>query len=201
MSHTGEAGPIGTTGSSSCCRGGQGSPVEMVFTPVDPVITLPQFLQLMNDDLQNEWTHLQFYLYHASHITGLHAEEYKEFFTDAAKGELEHVQQFLDRLLGLNFALPNQSGKSFPVFTKVEDALWHAVQLEEEVVKNYAFRLTQLERLSSAHPTVAPYLTLFYEDQLQDSYEDAEKMRRILADTLALQYRSATAATERGRGR
>lgn len=200
MSHTGEAGPIGPTGSSSCCRGGQGSPIE-AFTPVEPIITLPQFLQLMNDDLQNEWTHLQFYLYHASHITGLHAEEYKEFFTDAAKGELEHVQQFLDRLLGLNFALPNQSGKSFPVFTKVEDALWHAVQLEEEVVKNYSFRLTQLERLLSAHPTVAPYLTLFYEDQLQDSYEDAEKMRRILADTLALQYRSATAATERGRGR
>jgi bacterioferritin (cytochrome b1) len=158
---------------------------------VDPILTLPQFLQLMNNDLQNEWTHLQFYLYHASHITGLHAEEYKEFFTDAAKGELEHVQQFLDRLLGLNFALPSQSGKQYTVYTKVEDALWHAVKLEEEVAENYAVRLGQLERLAAAHPTKAKYLTLFYEDQLQDSYEDAEKMRRILADTLALQYRAA----------
>ena len=164
----------------------------------------------MNDDLQNEWTHLQFYLYHASHITGLHAEEYKEFFTDASKGELEHVQQFLDRLLGLNFALPNQSGKQFPVFTKVEDALWHAIRLEEEVAANYTVRINQLERLAAAHPITAKYLTLFYEDQLQDSYEDAEKMRRIMANTLALQYRSAHAAAgdpvhtvnrEHGRGR
>jgi bacterioferritin (cytochrome b1) len=187
MSHTGDRGPVGPSG--SCCRGAQGAPVDF---PVNPTLTLPQFLQTMNNDLQNEWTHLQFYLYHASHITGLHAEEYKEFFTEAAKGEMEHVQAFLDRLLGLNFNLPNSSGKQFPVFTKVEDALWHAVKLEEEVVENYAHRLVQLDRLLSAHPATAAYLKIFYEDQLQDSYEDAEKMRRILADTLALQYRRAT---------
>lgn len=172
MSHSGEPGPVGPPGI--------------------PSLTLPQFLQTMNNDLQNEWTHLQFYLYHASYITGLHAEEYKEFFTDAAKGEMEHVQAFLDRLLGLNFTLPNYSGKQFPVFTKVEDALGHAIKLEEEVVENYAQRLVQLDRLLPAHPTVASYLKIFYEDQLQDSYEDAEKMRRILADTLALQYRRST---------
>lgn len=182
---TGDTGP--TADNKGCCRGALEALVDLA--PADQTLTLPKFLQLMNDDLQNEWTHLQFYLYHASHITGLHAEEYKEFFTDAAKGELEHVQQFLDRLLGLNFALPNQSGKKFPVFTKVEDALWHAIQLEEEVAVNYTLRLSQLERLASAHPVAAKYLSLFYEDQLQDSYEDAEKMRRIMADTLALQYR------------
>lgn len=160
--------------------------------PGEPGLTLPRFLELMNADLQNEWTHLQFYLYHASYITGLHAEEYKEFFTAAAKGELQHVQQFLDRLFGLNFNLPHQSGKPFPIFTKVEDAIWHAIKLEEEVVEIYATRLQQLEQLSGAHKVAAAYLTLFYEDQLQDSYEDAEKMRRIMADTLALQYRRAS---------
>jgi|688.fasta_scaffold261313_2 bacterioferritin (cytochrome b1) len=154
-------------------------------------LTLPQFLQLMNEDLHNEWTHLQFYLYHASYITGLHAEEYKEFFTNAAKGELEHVQAFLDRLLGLHFALPNSSGKNFPSFTKVEDALGHSVQLEEEVVNNYAKRIAQLDALAGTWPVESAYLKIFYEDQLQDSYEDCEKLRRILADTLKHQYRAA----------
>lgn len=169
MSHTGEPGPVG-----------------------EPGLTLPYFLQLMNGDLQNEWTHLQFYLYHASHITGLHAEEYKEFFTNAANGELEHVQQFLDRLLGLHFNLPNQSGIQFPVYTKVEDALWHAIQMEEDVVRNYSKRLQQLDMLSGTWPAEAAYLTIFYEDQIQDSYEDAEKMRRIMGDTLPMQYRRVT---------
>lgn len=147
-------------------------------------MTLPQFLEIMNADLQNEWTHLQFYLYHASSITGLHAAEYREFFTDAAKGEMQHVQQFLDRLFGLNVPLPNQTGKQFPVFTKVEDALQHSVKLENEVVENYAKRLTQLDELAATWPVEAAYLTVFYEDQLQDSYEDCERLRRILADDL-----------------
>lgn len=147
-------------------------------------MTLPQFLEIMNADLQNEWTHLQFYLYHASSITGLHAAEYREFFTDAAKGEMQHVQMFLDRLFGLHFDLPNSSGKQFPIYTKVEDALVGAIRLENEVVQNYAKRLTQLDDLAGAWPAEAAYLTVFYEDQLQDSYEDCERMRRLLADVL-----------------
>lgn len=152
----------------------------------EPGLTLPQFLELMNSDLQNEWTHLQFYLYHASSITGLHAEEYKEFFTEAAKGEMQHVQQFLDRLFGLNYTQPHQSGAFFPVYTKVEDAIAGAIKIENEVVQTYAKRLGQLEGLVVAHPAIAAYLTVFYEDQLQDSYEDCEKMRRRLADDLRL---------------
>lgn len=154
-------------------------------------MTLPQFLELMNADLQNEWTHLQFYLYHASAITGLHVAEYREFFTDAAKGELQHVQQFLDRLFGLHFSVPNSSGNQFPLCTDVESALAHAVRLEEEVVKNYATRITQLDELAAAHPVEAAYLTIFYEDQLQDSYEDCERIRRILADTPPQGHRAA----------
>ena len=154
-------------------------------------LTLPKFLELMNADLQNEWTHLQFYLYHASAITGLHAEEYKEFFTDAAKGEMQHVQQFLDRLFGLHFNLPNASGNQFPLCTDVENALVQAMRLEEEVVKNYATRLTQLDALAAVYPVESAYLKIFYEDQLQDSYEDCEHIRRILADTLTHRYRAA----------
>jgi bacterioferritin (cytochrome b1) len=154
-------------------------------------MTLPQFVQLMNGDLANEWTHLQFYLYHASSITGLHAEEYKEFFTDAAKGEMEHVQQFLDRLFGLGCNSPNSGGIQFPVFTGVNSALTHAIKLEEEVAANYVTRLGQLDEVAKTWPVQAAYLKVFYEDQLQDSYEDCEKLRRIMADDLTQIIRRA----------
>ena len=159
MSHTGEPGAVG-----------------------EPGLTFQRFLELMNSDLQNEWTHLQFYLYHASSISGLHAAEYKEFFTEAAKGEMEHVQQFLDRLYGFNYTQPHQSGSFFPYYTKVADAVAAAINMENDVVKNYTKRLQQLEQLSSVHPERAAYLTIFYEDQIKDSYEDCEKMRRLAGD-------------------
>lgn len=142
-------------------------------------MTLDAFLKFMDDDLSREWTHLKFYLYHSAAIAGLHAAEYREFFTKAAQGEMEHVQQFLDRLYGLNYLRPTQSAASFPVTTDVVAALEQAIKLESEVVKNYTTRLKQLETLGDE--TAAAYLTIFYENQLEDSYEDCERMRRLLA--------------------
>lgn len=144
-------------------------------------MTLSQFLEIMNGDLANEWTHLSFYLYHASAVSGLHAHEYKEFFTEAATGEMAHVRAFLDRLFGLNYAQPGQSSKPFPYATHPENILTLAIKLEEEVVTNYTQRLVQLDQLALAHPETAAYLKVFYEDQLQDSYEDCEHMRRLLS--------------------
>lgn len=150
----------------------------------EPGLTLQSFLEFMNNDLQNEWTHLKFYLYHSTFITGLHSEEYREFFSDAAKGEMEHVQAFMDRLLGMNYPNPTQSSAAFSVFSHPADALTHAIELEMHVAENYVQRLKQLEYLAAAYPVTARYLTVFYEDQLKDSYEDCEHMRRIMADDL-----------------
>lgn len=142
--------------------------------------TLGAFVSMINDDLKNEWTHLQFYLYHASAVTGLHAEEYKEFFTDAAKGEMEHVQQFLDCLYGFDFVQPCSSGHPFATYTRVEDILIEAHTLERQVVVTYARRLEQLKALDDK--VAAAYLEVFYENQLQDSFEDARHIQRILGD-------------------
>lgn len=144
-------------------------------------MTLSQFLEIMNADLANEWTHLSFYLYHASAVAGLHAHEYKEFFTEAAKGEMVHVQAFLDRLHGLNYAQPCQGPKAFSYASRIEDILTLAIKLEEDVVTNYTQRLKQLDDLAISHPETAAYLKVFYEDQIQDSYEDCEHMRRLVA--------------------
>lgn len=141
---------------------------------------LAEFVELMNKDLQLEWTHLQFYLYHAGAVTGLHAEEYREFLFEAAKGELNHVMQFTHRLFGLNYPRPTTLGHIFPKFTEITDILTYAIILETEVADNYAKRLNQLDLLVDENPTTAAYLTIFYENQLEDSYEDCEKMRRIM---------------------
>lgn len=141
-------------------------------------MTLKEFVAQMHDDLRNEWTHLQFYLYHSSAVAGLHAAEFKEFLTDEARGEFEHVQNFLDRLFGLGETPNCTSGYAFPLFTNVPGILRHAIELETTVIKNYAERVAQLDQITSGEPEVA-YLKVFYEDQLQDSYEDREKMLRF----------------------
>ena len=143
-------------------------------------MTMTEFLELMNADLQNEWTHLQFYLYHASAVTGLHAEEYKEFLTEAAKGELQHVQKFLDCLYGLGYPRPAQVGNAFNIYTRVEDILIEARRLERTVVENYAIRIEQAGTLDDI--VARKYLAVFYEDHLQDSYEDAQHIQRILVN-------------------
>lgn len=137
-----------------------------------------QFLELMNEDLTREWTHLKFYLYHSSAVTGLHAAEFREWLTDAAKGEMQHVQQFLDRLFGLGYAQPAHDAHSFPALLLPADILAYAAKLEKEVVEKYTERLKQLEEHDHA---AAAYLKVFYEDQLQDSYEDCERIMRMLS--------------------
>lgn len=179
---TNAAGPQGDPGTSGVVfQGITSGMTSATFSERNRAMTLTQFLEIMNGDLTNEWTHLHFYLYHASAVSGLHAQEYKEFFTEAAKGELAHVQAFLDRLHGLNFPQPSQNAMAVPYSTDPETILAQAIKLEEEVAKNYAHRLTQLDELASAYPTEAAYLKVFYEDQLQDSYEDCEHMRRLRA--------------------
>jgi bacterioferritin (cytochrome b1) len=138
-----------------------------------------ELLQLLNSDLKNEWMHLKFYLYHASAVCGLHAAECREFLVDAAKGEMEHVQQFQDRIWGLG-GTPITEGETFATFASVEDILAEAHAIERAVVANYAKRVEQLAGLSSPE---AAYLAVFYEDQLQDSYEDAERIQRMLVGT------------------
>lgn len=149
------------------------------------MITRDTFLQHMNNDLQNEWTHLKFYLYHSSAVTGLDAAEYREWLTKAAQGEMQHVQMFLDRLFGLGYPLPGQNAHSFPALVRFDDILAYSAKLETQVVENYAQRLAQLEELGGAE---AAYLKVFYEDQLQDSYEDRERIMRMLSGVLGNEH-------------
>jgi bacterioferritin (cytochrome b1) len=143
-------------------------------------MTLSDLLDNLTSDLANEWVHLHFYLYHASAVRGPHAAEYREFFTEAAQGEMQHIQQFLDRLFGLNHPQPYRpANKTFAPQTEINAVLRGAIDLESTVIQNYAQRLSELENFEG-DPVIAAYFKVFYEKQLEDSYEDREKMRRML---------------------
>lgn len=148
-------------------------------------MTLQDFVNIMLGDLKRECLHMNFYLYHASSVTGPHALEFKDFFTAAANSEMQHVQQFLDRLFGLKAQPLDLATLPFIVSPDVSVILDQACRLEREVVENYAVRLTQLADLAAAHPVEAAYLTIFYEEQIKDSYEDCERMQRMLASVAA----------------
>jgi bacterioferritin (cytochrome b1) len=144
---------------------------------------LSEIVTLLNDDLKNEWKHMQFYLHHASAITGLHAHEYKEFLLEQAAGEMKHVQQFSDLLFGLG-VVPTTEINEFAKLTNAKSILESAAAMEEDVVKNYVKRIAQLSTLtfhSSAETADAKWIEIFLEEQIKDSREDLDHLMRILA--------------------
>jgi ferritin len=144
---------------------------------------LSAIIAALNDDLKNEWKHMQFYLHHASAITGLHAHEYKEFLLEQAASEMKHVQQFSDLLFGMGLT-PTTEINEFPKLTSVKLILGAAAAMEEDVVKNYVQRIVQLSTLvfqSPAEVADAKWIEIFLEEQIKDSREDLDHLNRILA--------------------
>lgn len=142
-------------------------------------MTTADIVTLLLDDLKNEWKHLRFYLYHASAITGPHAEEYKEVFLKEAASEMTHVTEFSDLIWGLG-GEPTPASNDFPMFTDVLGALGYALEMEQEVVKNYAERIRQAEALPNP---VGRWITIFLEDQLAHSQRDVDRFKRLLVNT------------------
>ena len=143
---------------------------------------LQDIVKLLNDDLKNEWKHLQFYLHHASAITGLHAHEYKEFLLEQAASEMKHVSQFSDLLLGLG-ENPTTEINEFSKLTSAKLILGAAAAMEEEVVKNYVQRIEQLSTITFHAPIEvadAKWIEIFLEEQIKDSREDLDHLNRIL---------------------
>lgn len=146
-------------------------------------MNLNDLIEALTEDLSNEWQHLQFYIYHSSAVQGLHAAEYREFLTEAAQGEMQHIQHFLDRMLGLWLPQPYRPAtKAFAPQTEPNAILRGAIELESQVIQNFTTRLIGLETFEG-DPVIAAYFKVFYEKQLEDSYEDREKMQRMLDAT------------------
>ena len=138
-------------------------------------MTKEKMIQLLNNDLKNEWKHLRFYLYHASAVIGLHCIEYKELFLKEAASEAQHVTQFSDVIIGLGGAATSESN-DFPKLLDVKDIMAYAISMEQEVVENYVQRMKDAEELGGVDGT---WLEIFLEGQVQASREDLDHFKQI----------------------
>jgi len=153
---------------------------NLPFTNTRNYMNLDTMIGILNEDVRNEKKHLLFYLYHSSVVVGAEALELKEFLTEQAKSELEHVQQFSDMIIGLG-ALPTTASACPFVYhyNNNKKILEAALQMELEVVKSYAERIQQAQDMD-ASPEDKKYLEIFLEDQLKDSRKDVDTIRQIL---------------------
>lgn len=135
-----------------------------------------RMIQLLNDDLKNEWKHHCFYLHNASNIIGLHSREYKEFLLEQANSESTHVSGFSDLITGLG-GTPTKDVNEFPALSDPKDILVYAAKMEEEVVNNYVERINQAEELGGAD---GKYIVLFLESQIEDSRKDLDELKQMI---------------------
>ena len=140
-------------------------------------MTRQELLDLLNNDLMNEYKHMRFYLYHASAITGFHREELKEFLLKESASEMKHVTEFSDLIFGLG-GKPTTSSSDFTKFEDPIEIFQYALQMEEEVINNYVLRIKQSYALG---PVDGKWLEIFLEKQIEHSREDVDHFKRILA--------------------
>lgn len=140
------------------------------------IVELSCLIEKLNSDLKNEWKHLKFYLHHASRITGLHCEEYKEFLLKSAASEMEHVTAFSDLITGLG-GIPTKESNEFPSLEAPEEILSYAANMEEEVFENYHIRMNEAEDLNNSD---GRWIIIFLEDQMKDSRQDLDHLKQIL---------------------
>ena len=139
-------------------------------------MNIETMIEILNQDLKNEWMHLRFYLYHASAVVGLHCEEYKEIFLKEAASEMEHVTQFSDVIRGLGGQSTYLSNE-FTTHTNPVDIIRCALAMEEEVVSNYTNRIKDAQDLGG---TDGQWLEIFLESQIEKSREDVDHYKQIL---------------------
>jgi bacterioferritin len=140
------------------------------------MMTKKKLIELLNNDLKNEWKHLRFYLYHASAVTGLHCAEYKELFLEEAASEMSHVTQFSDVIIGLG-GIATFESNDFEKFDNPKEIMKYAVSMEEEVVNNYVQRIKDASELGGTDGT---WLGIFLEGQVQASREDVDHFKQIV---------------------
>lgn len=139
---------------------------------------LQEVIDLLNEDLKNEYTHFHFYLQSAFLVTGLHRVKLKDFFFKQASGELEHIKQFAEIIVGLG-GIPVTKCNIFSNLQKPSDILQYAIQMEKEVVNNYVIRLDNIKDLDGVNKV---FLQTFLEAQIADSKQDIDEISRMLIE-------------------
>lgn len=141
-------------------------------------------IELLNSDLKNEYKHMHFYLYYASLFTGPHHDSMRDLFLKQASSEMHHVHEFSKLIVGLD-GKPTSESNLFDVNLKTtKQIVFAAIEMEEEVVKNYVQRCIDAASLDKnvgigMSSVTAKYVQIFLEGQIQDSQSDIDHMKQI----------------------
>lgn len=144
----------------------------------------------LNTSLEKEFYHWHLYTHAAFLTTGLHREEYKEFFLEEAKGEAEHIQQFSNLIIGLGGTPIKKFSFEMPIANEQEITnellLQLALKMEEEVVQRYVHlmdRAEELEEYGGSNKIAGRYIHIFLEDQILDSRATVDNIKQILKNS------------------
>ena len=153
-------------------------------------MTKKQLIDNLNADLMNEYRHMHFYLHASFMVQGLHRAEIGEFLKESAEGEFKHIQEFAKVIVGLGgkpFSMLSDAytlalEKSQPWhnstgLTSTMEILEFALNMEEEVVRNYVGRMKEAREMDD---TDGAFVEIFLEDQILDSRQDADELREMV---------------------
>lgn len=152
-------------------------------------ITFPQewvdLICSLREDLAREYSHWHFYMIASMRVIGLHREEYREFFEKEAAGEMQHIREFGDLIIGLGAGISGEVAdyELSPESFKTKDLLEFALYLETMVTHEFVKRMDQAEAVAAAYPefkTDCRYVQIFLEEQLMDSRATVDHLKQIL---------------------
>lgn len=141
-------------------------------------MTNDEVVSLLNGDLRNEYKHMLFYLHGAIMLQGAERLHLGEFFKKQAESEMGHVLMFAHKIRALGGVPVNPPAFDFPPASDAKTLVAFAIEMEEEVIRNYHERLAQFEareeQTGRGHD-----LVMFVEEQIEDSQGDTDELHQI----------------------
>jgi len=146
-------------------------------------MTLSQLVDHLNHDLAREYAHWHFYMNASLRVTGLHREEYQEFFLKEAQGEMLHIAEFGKLIIGLG-GVPVATPDVFvSKLTDPKELLTETLRMEEQVVQEFVDRQDEAEMLEEnggMDRVNGRRVNVFLDDQILDSRATVDHVREML---------------------
>jgi len=139
--------------------------------------SLSTVIDNLNEDLANEYKHWHFYINSAILIQGLNREPIRSFLAKEAAGEMQHIQEFGDLILGLGGKPTTKVNGFRNDLTDAKSILQYALSMEDEVVQNYVERKKQAQAVGGVSGSV---IEAFVDGQILASRHDADNIRQML---------------------
>lgn len=144
---------------------------------------LDTLISKLREDMSREYAHWHFYMEAAMNVRGLHREELSEFFLEAAAGEMKHIKEFGNLLIGLGSPISGTVAPYVSGVTCPKALLKAALEMEEDVVKRYVARMDEacdLQDNGAIDKIHGRFIEIFLENQILDSRTDADNIREMI---------------------